>query len=94
MTGLQRSARIIEGFGPRQTVEDATTQALNDPASGDVGSLWTVGAGTANESFQAIILIEAQVRPFDPNAGSYLGLRVSDVRGVDRRVGAGRRKAH
>jgi hypothetical protein len=53
--------------GTGTTVEDATTQALNDPANGDVAALWHVQSG----NFSVNVLIEAQVPPFDANAGNF-----------------------
>ena len=52
-------------------VEDATTQALNDPTNGDVAALWALAGASASENLQANVLIEAQVPPFDPNAGNW-----------------------
>ncbi|MCK5379061.1 MAG: hypothetical protein KAJ78_06635 [Acidobacteria bacterium] len=48
-------------------VEDSTTQGLNDPTNGDVGALWHV----QSSDFSVNVLIEAQVPPFDPNAGNF-----------------------
>lgn len=53
--------------GTGVTVEDATTQALNDATNGDVGALWHV----QSSDFSVNVLIEAQVPVFDPNAGNW-----------------------
>ena len=53
--------------GTGVTVEDSTTQGLNDPTNGDVGALWHV----QSSDFSANVLIEAQVPPFDANAGNF-----------------------
>jgi hypothetical protein len=53
--------------GTGVTVQDATTEALDDVNNGDVHALWHVQSG----NFDADVLIEAQVPPFDANAGNW-----------------------
>lgn len=54
-------------IGTGAVVADSATQALNDPSNGDVAALWHA----QSPDFSVNVLIEAQVPPFDPNAGNY-----------------------